>query len=102
MIAFMHCKTVVRITVGWVSVRVSCSFRFSVRVSFTVRVSVMVIQVAILSCNCEATQTRRNNYYSPLHSNTLCMYRYNEPIADNFGDSIQRDIPGSSGRQLGD
>ena len=31
------------------------------RVSFTVRVSVTVrvIQVAILSCNCEVTQTRR-------------------------------------------
>ena len=29
------------------------------RVSFTVRVSVRVIQVAILSCNCEATQPRR-------------------------------------------
>ena len=32
------------------------------RVSFTVRVSVRVIQVAILSCNCEATQPRRNYY----------------------------------------
>ena len=31
------------------------------RVSFTVRVSVMVIQVAILSCNCEVTQPRRLN-----------------------------------------
>ena len=28
------------------------------RVSFTVKVSVRVIQVAILSCNCEATQQR--------------------------------------------
>ena len=43
----------------WVRVRVSCRVRFSVRVSFTVRVSVRVIQVAILSCNCEATQQRR-------------------------------------------
>ena len=34
------------------------------RVSFTVRVSVRVIQVAIaiLSCNCEATQPRRFKY----------------------------------------
>ena len=31
----------------------------SVRISFAVRVSVRDIQVAILSCNCEATQTRR-------------------------------------------
>ena len=30
------------------------------RVSFTVRDSVRVIQVAILSCNCEVTQPRRN------------------------------------------
>ena len=44
----------------WVRVRVSCRVRFSVRVSFTVRVSVRVIQVAILSCNCEATQQCRN------------------------------------------
>ena len=29
------------------------------RVSFTVKVSVRVMQVAILSCNCEATQPRR-------------------------------------------
>ena len=29
------------------------------RVSFTVRDSVRVIQVAILSCNCEVTQPRR-------------------------------------------
>ena len=42
-----------------VRVRVSCRVRFSVRVSVTVRVSVRVIQVAILSCNCEATQQRR-------------------------------------------
>ena len=32
---------------------------FSMRVSFTVKVSVRVIQVAILFCNCEATQPRR-------------------------------------------
>ena len=32
------------------------------RVSFTVKVSVRVIQVAILSCNCEATQPRRRKY----------------------------------------
>ena len=52
MIAFMHCKAVVRIKVG---VRV----RFSMQVTFTVKVSVRVIQVAILSCNCEATQPCR-------------------------------------------
>ena len=32
------------------------------RVSFMVKVSVRVIQVAILSCNCEATQPRRSPY----------------------------------------
>ena len=42
-----------------VMVRVSCRVRFSMRVSFMVKVSVRVIQVAILSCNCEATQPRR-------------------------------------------
>ena len=40
-------------------VRVSCRVRFIMRVSFTVKVSVRVVQVAILSCNCEATQPRR-------------------------------------------
>ena len=34
------------------------------RVSFTVKVSVRVIKVAIQSCNCEATQPRRNIYVS--------------------------------------
>ena len=34
-------------------VRVSCRVRFSMRVNFTVKVSVRVIQVVILSCNCE-------------------------------------------------
>ena len=48
----------------WVRVRVSCRVRFSVRVSFTVRVSARVIQVAILSCNCEATQQRRLFIYT--------------------------------------
>ena len=32
------------------------------RVSFTVKDSARVIQVAILSCNCEATQPRRINF----------------------------------------
>ena len=31
--------------------------RFSVRISFTVRVSLMLIQEAVLSGNCEVTQT---------------------------------------------
>ena len=34
------------------------------RVSFTVRDSVRVIQVAILSCNCEVTQPRQINKHS--------------------------------------
>ena len=64
--------TIVRLQLGsrWVRVRVSCRVRFSVRVSSTVRVSVRVIQVAILSCNCEATQQRRIKY------TTYDMYMY--------------------------
>ena len=41
--------------------------RFSIRNILTVRDSVGVTQVAILSCNCEATQTRRILlYFTPL------------------------------------
>ena len=59
MIAFMLVRLQTGIKSCGVRVRVSCSVRFSVRISFTVKVTVGVIQVAILSCNCEATQTRR-------------------------------------------
>ena len=49
MIAFLR----VRLRLG---VGVSCRVRFCIRISFTVRVTVRIIQVAII-CNCEATQT---------------------------------------------
>ena len=37
---------------GCVTVRISCMIRYRVWVSLTVRVSLKVIQLAILSCNC--------------------------------------------------
>ena len=48
-IVFMH-KAAVTVKVG---LRLESVVRFTIRVSFTV--SVRVIKVAILSCNCEAT-----------------------------------------------
>ena len=48
------------------------------RVSFTVRDSVRVIQVAILSCNCEVTQPRRISFANPYPSATgrlICLPR---------------------------
>ena len=55
MIIFMH----IRLQLGLrrVMVRVSCMVRFSVRDNFTF--GVRVIQVAVLYCNSEATQTHR-------------------------------------------
>ena len=46
------------------------------RVSLTVRVSVRVIQVAILSSNCEATQPRRKNkvrQHLSMRTNRVCI-----------------------------
>ena len=45
------------------------------QVSFTVRDSVRVIQVAILSCNCEVTQPRRS---------TKCSEREKQALLENY------------------
>ena len=56
------------------------------RVSFMVKVSVRVMQVAILSCNCEATQPRRKKIEQGprtksvgISENLLILTEWNDP-----------------------
>ena len=60
------------------------------QVSFTVRVSVRVIQVAILSCNCEATQPRRIIYYDRLPVLQISMFNFRSSSQDLVASSGQR------------
>ena len=72
--------------------------RFMVLVSFTVRVSFRVIQLAILFCNCEVTYTRRNvklylhlpHLYTSMVLTFSIAAFYKQSESDDFCSQIRR------------